>query len=50
MVRYARIGSLLVEQEGVIDYVDYTVNGGATNISVAQDQVAVTGTVILHVQ
>ena len=49
-VRYARVGSLLVEQEGVIDYVDYTLNGGATNISVAQDQVAVTGTVILHVQ
>lgn len=47
-VRYARLGSILVEQEGVVDYVDFTINGGTANIPVAVHQVAALGTVTLH--
>ncbi len=48
VVRYARLGSILVEQDGVVDYVDFTLNGGTTNIPVAVYQVAELGTVTLH--
>ena len=50
VIRYARIGSLLVECTGVLDYLDLTVNGGTTNIEVRQEQVAVGGMVVLHAQ
>lgn len=48
-VRYARIGSLLLEQDGVLDYVELLVNGGTANITIEKTDVAVVGTVILHV-
>ena len=49
-VRYARVGSLLVDQTGVLDYVVFTVNGGTSNIAVSSTQVAVLGEVTLSVQ
>lgn len=48
-IRYARIGSLLIEQTGVVDYIDLTINGGESNIPVAENQVAVVGTVTINV-
>ncbi|SEO98740.1 baseplate J/gp47 family protein [Propionispora vibrioides] len=49
VIRYARIGSLLIEQTGVVDYIDLTINGGTGNIPVANNQVAVVGAVEIHV-
>lgn len=49
VIRYARIGSLLIEQDGVVDYIDLTINGGMANIPVADNQVAVIGDVAIHV-
>lgn len=48
-IRYARIGSLLIEQTGVVDYVNLTINGGENNIPVTENQVAVVGTVTINV-
>jgi uncharacterized phage protein gp47/JayE len=44
-LRYAKIASLLIDVNGVEDYASLTVNGGTTNITVADGSVAVTGTV-----
>ena len=46
-VRYVRIGSLLLDTEGVQDYTQLTVNGGNANVAINQSQVAVKGTVVL---
>ena len=46
-VRYVKIGSFLLDQDGVKDYINLQVNGGTANIEIAQDQVAVVGTVTL---
>ena len=46
-IRYARIGSLLIEQTGVVDYVDLTVNGGTGNIPITETQVAIAGAVTI---
>ena len=48
-VRFARIGSLLIEQAGVLDYVDLAINGGDANIPILQHQVATFGSVTIHV-
>lgn len=48
-IRYARVGSLLIEQPGVVDYIDLTINGGTGNIPVADNQVAVIGEVEINV-
>ena len=49
MVRYARIGSLLIEQPGVLDYVNLTINGSEDNIPITENQVATVGTVTIGV-
>jgi len=46
-VRYARIGTLLLDTAGVQDYVNLQVNGGTGNVVVAAGSVAVKGTVTL---
>lgn len=46
-VRYVRIGSLLLDTEGVQDYTQLTVNGGTANVTIEQSQVAVKRTVVL---
>jgi uncharacterized phage protein gp47/JayE len=48
IVSYARIGSLLLDSTGVLDYSNLTINGGASNITVGDEQVAVLGTVTLN--
>ena len=49
MVRYARIGGILIEQPGVLDYVNLTINGNEDNIPILENQVAVAGTVTINV-
>lgn len=46
-VRYSKIANALLDVEGVLDYANLTVNGGTSNITVADDAVAVLGTVSL---
>jgi uncharacterized phage protein gp47/JayE len=46
-VKYSRIGLLLLDTEGVLDYSNLTVNGGTSNISIGFNQVPVLGTVSL---
>lgn len=46
-VRYTRVGQAILDTTGVQDYTGLTVNGGATNITVGDQQVAVLGTVTL---
>lgn len=46
-VSYAKIGSLILSSEGVLDYSNLTVNGGTSNISIADEQVAILGQVII---
>lgn len=47
-VRYVLIGSILLDIEGVQDYSNLLVNGGTANIPIAEDEVAVRGTVTLN--
>ncbi len=46
-VSYAKIGSLLLSTEGVGDYNDLFVNSGTANISIASDEMPITGTIML---
>lgn len=45
--KYVRIGSLLLDIPGVIDFSDLLVNGGTANIAITAGQAAVIGTVSL---
>ncbi|WP_425058361.1 hypothetical protein SCACP_30090 [Sporomusa carbonis] len=49
VLRYSRVSSLLLDQAGVIDYIDFTINGETANISLSADEVAVLGEVKLYV-
>lgn len=42
-VSYAKIGSLIIDSEGVLDYQNLLVNGGTANIPIAEDEVAIVG-------
>lgn len=48
-VSYAKIGTLLLGTDGVLDYTTLTVNGGMSNVVLADNQVPVVGTVELGV-
>lgn len=45
-VSFARIGSIILDTEGVMDYTNLTVNGGTSNIAIADDEVPVMGEVV----
>lgn len=45
LVRYTRIAAILLDVPRIIDYANLKVNGGASNIEVANEQVAILGTV-----
>ena len=47
IVSYAWIGSLLLESAGVLDYSNLTINGGTSNVTIGDEQVAVLGQVTL---
>lgn len=47
-VSYAKLGVLIFESEGVIDYKDLKVNDTQTNIAIADNKIAVLGTITLN--
>lgn len=46
-VRYTRVGSVLSETPGVLDYEPFTINGGVTNVAITVDNYPVIGTTVL---
>jgi uncharacterized phage protein gp47/JayE len=46
-IKFAKIGSLLLQIAGVIDYQNLTLNGSASNVPLTDSEVAVIGTVTL---
>ena len=46
-VRYTRVGSVLSETSGVLDYKSFTLNGGTSNVTIAVDDYPVVGTTTL---
>ena len=48
-VSLARVGNLLLETDGVEDYTNLLLNGVSGNVSLAEEEVAVTGTITLEV-
>lgn len=49
-IRYSRIGAIILDQTGVVDYSSLTINGQTGNLSLQEDQVAIVGTVTLHAE
>lgn len=47
-VNYAKVGALLIDIDGVVDYTGLTLNGSATNVVVPGDRVVTQGVVNLH--
>lgn len=47
-VSYAKIGSILLDTKGVLDYANLNVNGGSANISIENTEVPIIGTIILN--
>lgn len=48
-VSYARIGTLLINIPGVLDYTSLLINGGTGNIALASEEIPISGTVSLGV-
>lgn len=48
-VKYAELAALLLDQPGVTDYSNFTVEGGTENITLAENELAVVGTVTFNV-
>lgn len=46
-VSYAKIGDIILQTDGVLDYTGLTVNSGTSNIPVTDEQVAITGTITM---
>ncbi|MEW8957778.1 MAG: baseplate J/gp47 family protein [Moorella sp. (in: firmicutes)] len=46
-VSYAKIGSLFLDTPGVLDYLNLTVNGGTSNVTIGDEQVPILGTVTI---
>jgi len=42
-VSYAKIGSEIIDSEGVLDYTNLVVNGGIANVSIGDEEVAIMG-------
>lgn len=49
-IRYTRIGAILVEIQGVADYIDLNINGDTNNIPISNTQVAIVRTVTINAQ
>ena len=48
-VSLARVGNLLLGTDGVEDYTNLLLNGVSGNVSLAEEEIAVTGTITLEV-
>jgi uncharacterized phage protein gp47/JayE len=49
-IRYSRIGAIILDQTGVVDYSSLTINGQTGNLALKEDEVAIVGTVTLHAE
>lgn len=49
-IRYSRIGAMLLEISGVVDYGSLKINGQEENIPIGKEDVALLGTVTLHAE
>lgn len=47
-VYYSKVGSILMGVEGVVNYPSLTVNGGNSDVSLSDEQVAIVGRVVLN--
>ena len=47
-IRYSRIGAIILDQNGVLDYASYFINSKTANLEIKDDEVAVVGAVTLH--
>lgn len=47
-ISYAIIGSLILQTAGIVDYTNLTLNGGAVNIYLEEDQIPVLGEVAIN--
>lgn len=47
-VSYAKIGAIILESEGVLDYEGLTINLGTSNIAIASEEVAILGEVVIN--
>lgn len=50
IVSYAKVGATILESDGVEDYSALQVNGGITNVTIGNEQVAILGMVTINVQ
>lgn len=48
-ISLARIGNVLLDTDGVVDYSDLKLNGSAENVNLSNEEIAVTGTVEIEV-
>jgi uncharacterized phage protein gp47/JayE len=48
LVSYARIGSIILDVEGVLDYTGLKVNEGIENITIGNEEVAILGQVVIN--
>ena len=48
-ISLARIGNVLLDTDGVVDYSDLKLNGSAENVNLSNQEIAVTGTVEIEV-
>lgn len=48
-VSYAKMGTLLLNTPGVVDYSNFTLNAGIVNVSIGDEEIAVVGTIMLGV-
>jgi uncharacterized phage protein gp47/JayE len=48
IVSYAKIGALILDSEGVLDYQGLTINSGTSNIAITNEEVAILGTVTIN--
>ncbi len=48
LVSYARIGSIILDMEGVLDYTGLKVNEGIENITIGKEEVAILGQVVIN--
>lgn len=47
IVSYAKIGAIILGSEGILDYSNLKINDGIFNISIASEEVAILGTVVV---
>jgi len=48
IVSYARIGAIILDSEGVLDYEGFTINSGTSNIAIGNEEVAILGEVLIN--